>query len=95
MIIDRHAPLTARKEMVVAAPVDVVWNIQTDIERWPEWQPDISSISLEGTFGSGRPLPLEGTRAQDHLDPSRSRASKGYWLDGRFLGHEGYSYLEV
>ncbi|MVF23699.1 hypothetical protein EVC37_19090 [Methylocaldum sp. BRCS4] len=53
MIIDRHAPLTARKEIVVAAPVDVVWNIHTDIERWPEWQPDISSISLEGTLAPG------------------------------------------
>ena len=53
MNIDQTAPMTARKEIFIAAPVEKVWVAQTDIERWPEWQPDVSSVKLDGDLAVG------------------------------------------
>ena len=51
--IDTKAPLFARKELFINAPVEKVWNIQTDIEGWPEWQSDITSANLHGELAAG------------------------------------------
>jgi uncharacterized protein YndB with AHSA1/START domain len=53
MNIDKHAPLNGRKEIVIAAPIERVWAALTDIERWPEWQPDVSAAKLEGPLSVG------------------------------------------
>lgn len=53
MNIDNSAPLKARKEIVIAAPLETVWALLTDIERWPQWQPDVSSARLEGALAVG------------------------------------------
>ncbi len=50
MNIDLDAPMSARKEIHIHAPVEKVWEVQTDIERWPEWQPDITSAKLDGSL---------------------------------------------
>ncbi|MBX3054098.1 MAG: SRPBCC family protein [Caldilineaceae bacterium] len=51
--IDTKAPLTARKEISIQAPVEKVWNVQTDIEGWTAWQPDITAAKLEGALVAG------------------------------------------
>lgn len=53
MNIDTNAPVFARKEILIHAPVKMVWQIQTDIENWSKWQPDITSTKLEGTLAAG------------------------------------------
>jgi uncharacterized protein YndB with AHSA1/START domain len=53
MNIDQNAPMTACKEIFIAAPLEKVWALQTDIERWPEWQPDVASAKLEGDLAVG------------------------------------------
>jgi uncharacterized membrane protein len=53
MNIDIKAPMSARREIFIEAPVEKVWNIQTDIEGWPAWQPDITSAKLEGGLKPG------------------------------------------
>jgi uncharacterized protein YndB with AHSA1/START domain len=53
MNIDKNAPLKARKEVVIDAPFDKVWAVLTGIDRWPEWQPDVSSAKLEGDLAVG------------------------------------------
>ena len=53
MNIAQNAPLVARKEIFVAAPPEKVWAAETDIERWPQWQPDVSSAKLEGNLAVG------------------------------------------
>ena len=50
MNIDTNAPVFARKEIVIHAPVEKVWELQTDIENWNRWQPDITSAKLEGAL---------------------------------------------
>ena len=53
-IIDTHAPLSARKEIIIEAPIEKVWSIQTDIEGWQKWQPDISTARLNSTISEGK-----------------------------------------
>lgn len=53
MNIDTNAPVFARKEIVIHAPVEKVWELQTDIENWNRWQPDITSAKLEGALEAG------------------------------------------
>lgn len=53
MNIDQNAPMTARKDIFIASPLEKVWAVLTDINRWPEWQPDVSSAKLEGNLTVG------------------------------------------
>ena len=51
--IDTNAPLAARRELFISAPLEKVWRIQTDINSWPQWQPDITSAKLDGELKAG------------------------------------------
>ena len=51
--VDTKAPLWAHKEIFIEAPLEKVWNLQTNIEDWPQWQPDITSAKLEGGLATG------------------------------------------
>ena len=54
----------------VAAPADVVWELLTDVRRWPEWGPTVSDARLDVSRGS-------------RLSPTASgrvRTPPGVWL---------------
>lgn len=53
MDIDKNAPLIAKKEIIIKAPIEKVWKIQTDINSWPEWQKEVSSAKLIGGLKKG------------------------------------------
>ena len=35
------------------ASPDRVWRIWSDVSTWPEWNPDVLSVAIEGPFASG------------------------------------------
>ncbi|MCX5011163.1 hypothetical protein OG765_09195 [Streptomyces sp. NBC_00555] len=37
--IDETAPVITRKDILIHAPLPTIWKIQTDVEKWPTWQP--------------------------------------------------------
>ncbi len=41
----------ARSELVVRKPVDEVWPIVADLERWPSWVEEFDSVSKRGRSG--------------------------------------------
>ena len=53
MEINTKAPLVARKEIFVQTSPEVVWTIQTNINGWKDWQPDISRSKLDGDLKVG------------------------------------------
>lgn len=53
MEIDRSAPVIAESRIEIAVRPDVVWEVLADFERWPEWNPDVKSMSLEGPVAEG------------------------------------------
>ena len=50
MNVNRQAPVVARQSVIVSAPVDAVWRLLTDIDRWPMWNPDIRRAELRGSL---------------------------------------------
>ena len=40
---------------IINAPVEVVWNVTTDIENWPRWTPTVTNVSRldDGPFKIG------------------------------------------
>ncbi|MFI9581734.1 SRPBCC family protein [Streptomyces sp. NPDC052236] len=53
-VIDRHAPVITRDDIFIRASLKQVWDVQTDVENWPSWQPDVNSVQRED---SGRLKP--------------------------------------
>lgn len=52
-VIDADAPAITRKAIFIAAPLSTVWQVQTDIAQWPQWNTDISQAELEGPLAVG------------------------------------------
>ena len=51
--IDGNAPVRARHETDIHAPLDTVWRLHTDVNNWPAWQTDITAAHLDGPFEPG------------------------------------------
>ncbi len=51
MDIDRTAPVITQDEIVIAAGLNTVWNLLTDIAAWPDWQHEIDRASLDTPLG--------------------------------------------
>ncbi|WP_371778720.1 SRPBCC family protein [Streptosporangium subroseum] len=52
--IDNSAPVITRDDIFIHAPLHRIWQIQTDVENWPSWQPDVSTVK-KLTAGPIRP----------------------------------------
>lgn len=53
MEINADAPVIARDEIVVRAPIETVWGVQTDVAAWPSWQPDVDEVRADGPLSVG------------------------------------------
>ena len=51
--INEDAPAVGASEIEIAAAPETVWEVLTDIDRWPTWNPDIKSMSLQGGVAEG------------------------------------------
>ena len=51
--IDLGAPVIAHHEIAIDASLDVVWELFVDVEAWPSWNPDITSVVLERPIAAG------------------------------------------
>lgn len=53
MDIDRNAPARSAAATTIAAPIETVWRVQAELERWPEWNPDVARIEVLGPVAPG------------------------------------------
>jgi len=53
MKINERAPVIASGEIEVAADANIIWEIMSTIDLWPEWNADVSSASLQGDLAPG------------------------------------------
>ncbi|MEU6834738.1 SRPBCC family protein [Streptomyces rubiginosohelvolus] len=53
--VDPKALVRARTETVIDAPLSTVWKLQTDVQRWPDWQTHVTSTDRldHGPFRPG------------------------------------------
>ena len=48
-----EAPVRSKREVEIAALPEVVWDVLTGFEQWPDWNPDVKSMSFEGPVAPG------------------------------------------
>ena len=51
--IDLTAPVIARHEIDIHAPLDLVWSLHVDVSAWPAWNPDITGVTVEQPLAPG------------------------------------------
>ena len=51
--IDRDAPVVTHHQVDIAAPLDLVWHLHTDVNEWPSWNPEITAAKIDGGFERG------------------------------------------
>ena len=53
MDINGKAPVITREEITIFAPIQAIWDIQTDVDAWPAWQPDVEQAHAGGLLVPG------------------------------------------
>jgi len=51
--IDEHAAVKASSEILIAAPIEKVWRLLVEIDKWPKWQPNITASKFAGPLKQG------------------------------------------
>lgn len=51
--VDRKAPVIVADEILVDAPAEGVWKLQTDVSGWMSWRSGIDRAELTGPFEVG------------------------------------------
>jgi uncharacterized protein YndB with AHSA1/START domain len=67
--IQADAPVKASVEIEIEAPPEKVWSVLTDVNGWPQWQPDIKDAQIAGPLESGTTFTWKagGTRIHSRL----------------------------
>src|SRR5262245_59672806 len=94
--IDVRAPVVGAAEIVISAAPELVWDVLTTFERWPMWNPDVRSITMQGDVAVGSEFrwkagPGTITSTLQEVDPPRRitwtgrtlgiRAVHVWWLE--------------
>ena len=54
MDINQNAPVIAHEQIHIAADVQTVWDVLSDIEQWPSWNKAVRSMSVHGPVAPAR-----------------------------------------
>lgn len=101
-----EAPVSSRREIQVSAPPEVVWEVLTDFGRWPEWNPEVKSMSFEGPLAPGSMFrwkagPGTIVSTLEELDPPRYVRWRGRTMsiaaihEWRLEPRDGGTHLET
>lgn len=89
MDVNRNAPVVVDLEVFTHAALTTVWNLHTDIDRWPDWNPHIERAHLHGPLRVGETFDwltagLEITSTIGELVPQRRIAwgGRAHGIDG-------------
>ncbi len=53
MAADGPAPVRSSAEIEIAAPPQAVWDVLTRFQNWPNWNPEVKSMSFAGPLAPG------------------------------------------
>ncbi|MCY1170409.1 uncharacterized protein YndB with AHSA1/START domain [Sphingomonas sp. BE270] len=88
MEIDPQAPAIAEGKIAINAPLETVWRIQTDIDRWSEWNSKVQRARLEGPLTVGSVFRWKSGGASivstiEEIEPTRRIAWTGRAMGAR------------
>jgi hypothetical protein len=80
--INQAALVVATGETEVAASREVVWDVLSGIEQWPNWNPEVKSVSMDVGLSRGAKFrwkagPGTITSTLQHVEPPRRIAWSG------------------
>ncbi len=79
--INKNASIRDRQSIIINAPVERVWEVLTNINKWPDWYEDIRSASCDKVELNGPfEWSLKSTRLKSHfqlVDPPNMLAWTG------------------
>jgi hypothetical protein len=64
MEIDLTAPALAEADIVIDAPIEVVWNAVVDVANWPRWNANVSDVSVDGALALGTTFAWKAGKAR-------------------------------
>jgi uncharacterized protein YndB with AHSA1/START domain len=53
MNINKSAPVTASDEIFINTPIELAWNVLSDISNWPRWNAEVAYVDLAGPLHPG------------------------------------------
>ena len=53
IIVPRNVPAFASMDTLVNASVQEVWNVLSELEKWPEWNESVTSMKVKGPLAVG------------------------------------------
>jgi uncharacterized protein YndB with AHSA1/START domain len=59
MEIDHDAPVWAEREIDIAAPIEVVWDVLAGVDDWPRWFSEGTSAAIAGPVAPGTTLRMK------------------------------------
>lgn len=80
--VNEDAPVMAKAEIEIEADPVTVWKVITDIESWPDWNPDVESAIIHGELEKGTQFqwksgPWRITSILQEVDPPHQIAWTG------------------
>ncbi|MEV4048607.1 SRPBCC family protein [Streptomyces sp. NPDC049744] len=68
--IDHGAPVIVRASIEIDAPLELVWDLHSQVTAWPEWFSEIRLAEIDGPFAPGSTI-IWGAHGYDALFPAR------------------------
>lgn len=87
------APILATHTIEINAPVERVWQVATDVNKWPQWHEHLKNAQIEGAFQQGTQFSFGGL-FKHHLTLSRVRPFDLVMYSGTLLGYAGVTKWE-
>ena len=84
--IDDKAPVKARSEITINAPIEKVWEILMNLPDWPRFDPSFSDVTLESDVSVGakasfklKGFPIQGVFAVVNVNRELTWVGKSLW----------------
>jgi uncharacterized protein YndB with AHSA1/START domain len=58
--VDRNAPVRVEREIEIAAPLEVVWGVLTNVDDMPRWFSLGESVAIDGPLAPGATIRMKG-----------------------------------
>jgi uncharacterized protein YndB with AHSA1/START domain len=87
-----EAPVRSKREIDIAAPPQVVWDVLTHFEQWPQWNPDVKSMSYDGPLARGSEFrwkagPGTIVSTLERVEPPRAVTWRGRTMSIKAMHH--------
>jgi hypothetical protein len=85
-------PVRSKREIDIAAAPEVVWEVLTRFEQWPQWNPDVKSMSFDGTLAPGSEFrwkagPGTIVSTLERVEPPRAVSWRGRTMSIKAMHH--------